>query len=270
MIKKIKKQYKRYRDSLDFIASIRSPKSASFQGEHIGVNGDAVATAQQIHAEIYIGRNFISEEDVSEDGRMHFRADPHQAHSTYFIVKNTQNNKIVATSRQILHDPIKQHNSFPLLEKAEVDQKWRNYILKHGSESVVEISGLAKVRDTTTAAPLYLYRQMWHHSLREKHDLWLMACDVRLFQRLKLILGDAIIQIGQETQYQGGKVIPAIVKPKQSLHALIQSAVNSSRTQRYLRLLVVRFFISGLPIQSITPSDIKSLCKVGIFQKEKS
>jgi len=270
MIKKIKKQYKRYRDSLDFIASIRSSKAASFQGEHIGDNGDIVAAAQQLHAEIYIGRNFISEEDVADDGRMHFRADPHQAHSTYFVVKNTRDNKIVATSRQIMHDPVKRHNSFPLLEKAEVDQKWRNYILKHGSESVVEISGLAKVRDTTTAAPLYLYRQMWHHSLREKHDLWLMACDVRLFQRLKLILGDAIIQIGQETQYQGGNVIPAIVKPKKSLHALIQSAINSSRTQRYLRLLVVQFFINGLPMHSIAVSDRKSLRAAGVVTKEES
>jgi hypothetical protein len=128
-------------------------------------------------------------------------------------------------------------------------------------DNIVEISGLAKQRNASSMAPLYLYRQMWHHSLYKKHDLWIMACDVRLFQRLSILLGDAIIQIGSQTKYKGGDVIPSLVMPKEALHALVTSAIQAKLMKRYLRLLVVEFFLDGLSADMISKSDYKELTK---------
>jgi hypothetical protein len=267
MIKKIKKHYRRMKDTIEFIDSIRSSDRGDYEGQLIGTDGDLVHEAQRLHAGVYLSRNFISEQDVSSDRRMHERADPHQSHSTYFTIHDKRTGKVIATSRQIRLHTDKKHNSFPLLEKAHIEDRWKEFILGHNMDKVVEISGLAKLRDATSMAPLYLYRQMWHHSLNNQHDLWLMACDVRLFQRLKLILGGAIIQVGKETVYQGGNVIPAIVKPKEGLHALIRSAIKTGYLRRYLRLLVVEFFIEGLPMHAVATEDREQLEKIGVLKR---
>ena len=269
MIKASKKRYKKLKDTLNFMGTIRLTEKSLFQGHKV-MKSSVLAEAQQLHAGVYLKRNFISEQDISADGRMHHTADPHQKHSTYFVVRDRATERIVATSRQIELDNTKLCKSFPLLEKANIEPEWLDYIMDHRLDRVVEISGLAKLKDVSSMAPLYLYRQMWHHSLRQKHDLWLMACDVRLFQRLKILLGDAIIQIGEETGYQGGNVIPAVVKPKQSLHALIKSALDANFMQRYVQLLVVEFFISGLPMHALASTDKVELKKIGVLKRAKS
>jgi hypothetical protein len=47
--------------------------------------------------------------------------------------------------------------------------------------------------------------------------------------------------------------------PKKALHALVTSAVHTNYLRRYLRLLVVEFFIDGLPTEMIPQSDYKNL-----------
>jgi N-acyl-L-homoserine lactone synthetase len=264
MVKAVQKKIKHYKDLKDLHSSIRNAERSLYEGLHAGREGTLVLEAQKLHADVYLARNFIAEHDVSADRRMHLKADPHQSHSTYFVVRNRADGRIIATSRQIEVHPEKLKSSFPLLKKTKIEEKWLDVIMSHKLHSIVEISGLAKKQNTSSIIPLYLYRQMWHYSISQGHELWIMACDVRLFQRLKIMLGDAIIQIGEETKYQGGNVIPAIVKPRQALDALINSQVGANFMQRTLRSMVVAFFIDGIPETEFTPHDKERLRTLGI------
>lgn len=263
MLKKTKRRIKKYNDAKSIFQTLRSPDKSSYHSVVVLEDKKLLFEAQKLHAQVYLSRNFIIREDLGEDNRMHINADPHQKHAVYFSVidKNTQ--KVVGTSRQIEHHNEKSFNSFPLLKKSKINPEWREYIKSHNPETIIEISGLSKLKNVSSIVPLYLYRQMWHHSIAQDHKLWLMACDVRLFQRLKIILGDAIIQIGKETKYPGGNVIPAIVKPQSALNALIYSTYKSKKLKRYTRLLVLEFFIDGLSVEYFTSEEISELEKMG-------
>jgi hypothetical protein len=98
--------------------------------------------------------------------------------------------------------------------------------------------------------------------------LWLMACDVRLFQRLKIMLGDAIVQVGKQTVYQGGDVIPAMVKPRQALRELIRSAIKAKFIKRWVRLMLLEFIVNGLPLYQVTNTDKRDLKKMGVIDQK--
>ncbi len=264
MIKKVKKQIKKYRDAKKVFKTLRSPQKSQFIPKKLTKDEELLYEAQKLHAEVYLSRNYIFKEDLSDKGVMHSKADPHQHHATYFSVIDKDSGKVVGTSRQIEHDHEKNYDSFPLLQKAKIEKKWLDYIKNHNFETVIEISGLAKKRNFSNIIPLYLYRQMWHHSIENDHEIWLMACDVRLFHKLELLLGDAIIKVGKETEYTGGNIIPAIVQPKQALEALIDSTARSRRLKRYTRLLVLEFFIDGLPSKYISASEKIKLKKLNL------
>lgn len=264
MIKKVKKRFKKYKDAKSVFKTLRSPNKSQYLPLKLNKDEELLYEAQKLHAQVYLSRNFIVTEDLNKKGVMHSKADPHQHHAVYFSVIDKDSYKVVGTSRQIEHNREKDFHSFPLLQKAKIDKKWLEYIENHRPESVIEISGLAKKRNASSIIPLYLYRQMWHHSIEAGHELWLMACDVRLFQRLKVILGEAITQVGKETEYTGGNVIPAIVQPKQALEALIDSTDKSKRLKKYTRLLVLEFFLEGLSNKYLSASEMRKLKKLGI------
>jgi hypothetical protein len=55
-----------------------------------------------------------------------------------------------------------------------------------------------------------------------------MACDVRLYYRLKLLYGPALTKIGKQTHYQGGDVIPVALHIPRGM-AYMQVLLKSGR-----------------------------------------
>lgn len=167
---------------------------------------EELATAKKLHAAVYLSRAFITHDDLMDD-IIHETSDPHQRHADYFVVK--RNGRIVAAARQIIYRGEGElHKSFPVLEKSLIHMRSRNRIMAFQPEEIVEISALVKAGGESSIVPLLLYRALWRHSLKSRHRIWVMACDIRLYQRLKLLFGPSLTKIGQRTPYVGGDVIP--------------------------------------------------------------
>lgn len=170
---------------------------------------DDIYAAKRLHAAVYLSRGFVDHTDISE-GIIHDVSDPHQHHSQYFVVK--RGSEVVAVARQITYKGEgAHHESFPILDKAILSERSRRRILSIHPHEITEISALVKKSGESPIAPILLYRELWRHSLRHKHRVWVMACDIRLYERLKLLFGPALTKIGQRTPYKGGDVIPVTI-----------------------------------------------------------
>ncbi len=200
--------------------------------------------AKKLHVDVYLSRDFISHTDVL-DGVMHLDADPHQEHSDYFVVQ--REGDVVGLARQIVYKGRgKHHESFPVLEKAHIHKRSINRILNHHPTEIVEISALVKKSGESTVVPLLLYRALWFHSWDAKHRLWVMACDVRLYQRLKMLFGPALTVIGRRTPYQGGDVIPVALDVTRGKNYMHKLASAKRRDVLDIRRRAARF-MAGLP-----------------------
>ncbi len=235
----------------------------------LGREHEFLDEAKRLHASVYLYRNFVSPEDIDEDGRLHHQADPHQKHAHYFIAVERKDPRktVVATARQIEVEDEKGMNSFPILEKSKVYKRAAVEISAQDPKACIEVSGLAKRSGTGTEALLLLYRQMWHRSLRDGQTMWLMACDVRLYDRLKLLFDGAITRIGPRSHYQGGDVIPAMLRPYEGLSALITATESSRFKTRAFRRGILRFLYEGYPKELLEPGQIRKLKKLGIIDK---
>ncbi len=223
--------------------------------------------AKQLHVDVYLDRGFIRPHDIGFEGTLTLDADPHQAHSKYFVVRpaGEQKEGILAAARQIQLDPSRGLHSYPILQHASIWDSGRDLIARYDPARCVEISALVKRRGATSWAPLLLYRSMWQHSVKHRHQLWMMACDVRLFPRLRQLFGEAIIQIGDQTPYYGGDVIPAALQIQGSISAMLDEFEKITPIKRGYRKHILRFYLKGLPISSITESNQQRLKKHGII-----
>jgi hypothetical protein len=232
--------------------------------EHIG----HLRHAQRLHASVYLKRGFIQAGDISEDGRLTLYADPHQEHAEYFIVHGQDGERdIRAVSRQIRMHPDKGFESFPILDLAHVQKRYVKMIMGYDPATCVEISALSKRSGESSLLPLALYRVMLHTSVANGDKLWLMACDVRLYQRLKLLFGTAITRIGSDTPYYGGDVAPAMVKLDEVLGALIAGTKDKVPIRRSIRKSLPRFFLTGYPEKYVTLAQRKELVRIGVVKK---
>lgn len=217
--------------------------------------------AQKLHAAVYLRLGFVDEKDIKK-GKMTREFDPHQQHALYFILKEKGKDgriHVAATARQIQYKPEKGFLSFPLIEKAELGTKVLKDLISHDPNKCVEISGLAKHRETAGVSVLLLYRALWHHSLRQDHQLWIMACDPRLYQKLRILFGPAIQQVGRETQYKGASIIPAMLKPQEALNEFIRISRRRAWMFGVSRRELIGFFVEGLPPAFIPEKDKKYL-----------
>jgi hypothetical protein len=245
------------RDVLDYLRAFRKDQDLNL--EVVEVEGDDyLVAAKKLHAKIYLERGFVKARDIV-DGMLSPNADPHQVHSKYFVVIDTKTSRLIATSRQIQLREGRGHNSFGMVRRANLYKRGRKLIRKHHPAQTIEISGLAKERGVTKIAPLMLYRAMWHHSLRTKHTLWLLACDVRLFVRLKLLFGTSIQKVGRVTPYYGGDVVPAVLLVQDSITKMKQSLARAKFWEKPLRHRIARFMLTGVPIHALSAKERKSL-----------
>lgn len=169
---------------------------------------------------------------------------------------------MVATARQIEVRPGRGHDSFAAVKQANINKRGLKMIRKQDPERVIEISGLAKERGVSKIAPLLLYRAMWHHSIKEQHFIWLLASDVRLFIRLKLLFGHSITKIGRRTAYYGGDIVPAVLHVQTSISDLKKSLEKAKFFERPLRHRIVRFMLSGVPVEHLNNKEKESLRQI--------
>ncbi|HKX72935.1 MAG TPA: hypothetical protein VJM32_02900 [Candidatus Saccharimonadales bacterium] len=257
MPKYIAKLRYKLRDLVDYLRAFQKDEYSSFKVMEVE-GDDYLVAAKKLHAKVYLDRGFIREQDIV-DGIISPSADPHQMHSKYFVVIDTKASRMVATARQIELRQGRGHHSFAMVKKANLYKRGLKLIRKHDPAKSIEISGLAKERGVSKIAPLLLYRAMWHRSLREKHTLWLMASDVRLFIRLKLLFGKSITKVGRVTPYYGGNVVPSIMCVQESITDLKKSLDSTPWFERPLRHRIARFMLNGLPIDSLSAKERKAL-----------
>lgn len=211
-------------------------------------SAEHVLRAQALHASVYLDRRYISAADIGDDNRMHGEADPHQFHSNYFVVLSVDDDKhVVATARQIFAQRTARHSSFPTMANLKIYPTLKAAIEQVNPSNCVEISGLAKAKGVESRAVLLLYRSMWQYSLRHGHKVWLMACDVNVYNRLKFMFGDALVRIGQDTMYMGSMVVPAMLEVDRSIAPLLNESRTLNLAKRLMKRRLVGFMMSGLP-----------------------
>jgi hypothetical protein len=250
-----------YRHVRDFIDYLLAFKRKEFTGlEVLEVNNhDHLLAAKKLHAKVYLERGFVGARDVDKNDILTTKKDPYQGHSVYFLVIDKKTKEVIATARQILALPGQEHESFPLVKYTSLYTKAYDMISAHDPKLCVEISGLAKKRGASKLAPLLLYRAMWHYSLKQHHTLWLLTCDVRLFARLKLLFGPAILRVGRTNFYLGSDVVPAVLKVQSGVTELRHSLITSTPVARALRRRVTRFLIKGLPVDALNAHEKRAL-----------
>jgi len=222
---------------------------------------ELIIQAKKLHASVYLNRGFISPEHVDTQGVMKIDHDPHQDHATYFVVSENSEigHPIIATARQISASDELGFDSFPILAQARLFPKDKQHIKGGLPQDYVEISGLAKAHEVSSMAPLFLYRAMWHYSLKTEQKYWLMACDLRLYKRLKLLFGPSIRQIGDITPYMGGDIIPAILDVPSSLAVLSNAIPIVNPLNRRIRRAILVFFLEGLESKHSLAIDLDNV-----------
>jgi hypothetical protein len=247
-MKKIKRLSRRLRDYAAYVRVFSMPEMKSSYEAHVIDPEDEklLQQAKELHAATYLRKGFV---EIGEtiNNIIHETADPHQAHSTYFAVLH--HGKVVATARQILYKGEgEHHDSFPVLQNAIIYERSRRRIENHHPTHIVEISALSKKSGESAIVPLVLYRCMWQYSRTHDHSLWVMACDIRLFERLKLLFGPTLVKIGKRTAYKGGDVIPIAldIAASQNYVARLLNAPMGTATIFNLRRRAARFMRYGV------------------------
>ena len=213
-------------------------------------NKARINDSRVLHAKAYMKRGYVQKADINDHGHINEENDPYYAHSAYFAASERNGTRrVIATARQI-HDNGKDgHESFPTIKELELYPDMKEAIMALDANKCVEISGLAKVSGASSSAVMALYRSMWHHSLRRKHHVWLMACDLKAFERLKYLFGDALVRIGDDSYYMGSHVVPAMLEVHRSVDALMQESRTLNPLKRRMKRELVRFFMTGLSIK---------------------
>ena len=205
-------------------------------------------SAKTLHAQVYIQRGFVPRSALTQAGLISQHEDPYQNHAQYFAVIRPGNDGpiVVGTARQILAKSQHRHASFPMMSRLSLYDHVRRTIEAADPERCIEISALAKRPGESSLVPLLLYRLMWHHSLAQDHQYWLMACDAKVYGRLKFLFGQALLQAGPKTYYMGSDVIPAVLDIRGSLKHLEQEARSLNIIKRQFRRRTIKFFLEGL------------------------
>jgi hypothetical protein len=212
--------------------------------------------AERLHASIYVARGYIKAGELTDDGRLDQDVDPHKEASTYFVVKNSSG-EVVAAARQISG-----HLNLPTY-KMDLFPNARQKLDRVAPGRLVEISGLVKVPGESSIAALMLYRAMWQYSIMQGHKVWLMACDEDFFPRLVFLFGKAVQKAGEPVHYLGSQTIPAMVDVTLSFEQLVGQTRHFNPLQRRLHQAMVKFFLHGMPVETLPVSLRQKLKRAG-------
>ena len=215
---------------------------------------DYLPAAKRLHARVYFFAGYLSAKDIDGNGHISLEHDPHQLHSTYFVVRRRHDpDTIVAAARQI-NATKEQHMSFQTVKDLDLYPNARRAILEIAPEKIVEISALVKGRGVDSLPVLLLYRKMWQFSLEQGHEIWLMACDEKLYKRLKFLFGEALVEVGATKFYKGHRVVQCVLEVKRSLNA-VQNFRRSHALRSLFTTRLIGFFLHGIPPQVLIQAE---------------
>jgi hypothetical protein len=210
-------------------------------------NAGQLQEAKKLHAKVFLSHGFVKESDLTNHGlEIGGAEDPYQSHAKYFAVERTNGSKprTVAVSRLILCDPAQGHQSFQTYRHQKLNENAKALIDGTVPEDIAEVSGLVKQPGEKTIVTLMLYREMWRYSIRKHHKLWIMSCDAALYNRLRLLFGDSLVEAGEKKYFKGHEVVPVILEVEDSLNR-ISEMKHLSPLKRQLQAKLVNFFLRG-------------------------
>lgn len=251
------------------------------------IDDDAVIdAARQVVAAEYLKRKFVNPEEVV-DGVILPSSDPYVGHSEYYVdiketpsrrrmgmrnrVSDTQDTdeaRIAGTVRKIKFVPEKGAGSFPVLDKQHLlDPDAVDEIYRVGLENTVEISALVRDSrvDVDGMSALRLYRRAFQDSWNNGNNeqLYIMACNPRLFENFTMIFNGAFRRIGPDLDYPGQEAIPAMINLREGALSLISSANNPKNPYKNLHRTVVDYFLSGADIDKVDEEILGALNEGG-------
>lgn len=243
-----KKMKYRLRDSIAYWqVFLRPEESHMYQVKKLNPDDDSqdLRDAKKLHANVYLSLGFVDESELFDE-MIHEESDPYQRHAEYFVVK--KRDEVVAAARQIVYKGTgEHHDSFPVLSKAIIYDRSRKRLLGYHPTEIVEISALVKKRGESSVVPLVLYRALWRYSLASQHRIWVMACDPRLYARLKILFGPAFTKIGQRTPYKGADALPVALVMDVSVK-YVQKVLGTRRWMIFdLKRRAAGFMVKDLP-----------------------
>ncbi len=243
--KKIKRLLpKRLYHFIDIVARYRpismSTLRKKFKVQQVS-DGQLLQQAKQLHAEVYLRRGFVSESDI-RDGILHSEADPHQHHATYFVVTEKATGEAVFMARQLHHRP---DLTLPIFRHLELSKDYGDV----AHQEIVEISAFAKRHKTDSRAAYLLFYEMLRHSSQQGHHYWLLACDVNVYKRLKVLFGPVLRQVGPKAFYMGSMVVPAEINLHRAPHMLRRGHLLSLPPLRGVRKFLHSSFATVAPRQ---------------------
>lgn len=252
------------RDFIDYLRAFRRDEHTDLKVIKVEDESYLIA-AKKLHAQVYLYRNFITEKDV-KNGFIHPKIDPYHTHSEYFIVTTKSKPRLVATARQIKAKGQKGHESFAMIRHMQLYPRVQQLITQYAPQDCVEISGLAKHRGVSKLAPLLLYRAMLNHSIEQQHKLWLLACDTKLYIRLKLLFGPAIQRAGPTRFYLGSDVVPAVLKIETAISSMYKALERGNIFERFLRFKVANFILKDISVDKLALSEQKAIANIKRFR----
>lgn len=232
------------------------------RGDLCGVIEDPalILRARQMVADRYLKRKYITAEEIGDDGTI--RGDDSHSHAQYLadLLTSDEDSPIIGTLRKINWDPEKGDESFPVwLHKQKFDPEAVKAIEADGLENCVEVSALVKSPklDKDHLSTLRLYRSLLHGSLEKyaetgKEETYLMATSPVLFKMFKQSFNGYISRIGEDLDYPGQDVIPAVIRPRNGLLDAIKQMGEKDFDNPQLEF-TINFFIDGIDKSKVDP-----------------
>ncbi len=231
---------------------------------------ELISKARYMTAQYYLKRGFITHDMLDEEGRIAEEHDPYLSNSRYFVFVNTETGELVACCRKIYYDPEKGERSFPLLDhQNELNSEQLDQLSEVGLENVVELSALVKNPrlDTDGQAVFKLYRTLvqdaWGADRNGREETFIMACNPKLYKRLRLAFDGIIQRLGPDLDYPGQKAVPAMFSTRQGALEYIAKSSNMLNPRAFFYRRVLKFMLATAKPSEMDADIVQALHENG-------
>jgi hypothetical protein len=212
---------------------------------------ELILKARQLMAQVYLKRDFITAEEITDEGVLSAESDPHGSHSTYYVVVPKNQRTVLATVRIIHYDAAKGEDSFPVMKyKQMLDPAALEVLASVGAQNLVEVSALARDKHlaASNTATLMLYKRIFmdacYDDANGKKSL-IMATNPMLFTYFGLLFGDAFMRLGPDLPYPGQPASPAILQVQDGTIHIAKASRDKKNPYRKVQEGVVNYFGAG-------------------------
>lgn len=228
-----------------------------------------IQKARRLMAKEYLRHNFITANDIDENGVLTEASDPYGEHSTYFVVTANNGQDVAATARTIHYNYAMGEKSFPLFKyKSALETEAMDELGVIGYENLIEVSALVrdKALSKDNTAAMKLYKTMFQHTCYGDDSgkaTWIMACSPVLYDNFKLLFGDSMNRIGPDLPYPGQPAIPAMFPIKDGAEHIID--ISRDRHNKYAGVQrgLTNYFLIGADSSRLYDDTLQALDKFG-------